>query len=178
MAERRGAVCGARIQHAAVVRVDVVLGRAVQQYVEVRADVQMRQLQRAGQRKDKWYVLHLERLLAHRLDVRPWPRGQATRQRRVRMNVELEQMEEWVRNHRDRAVELRLDAIVELEGLARFVTGWEGNPLELVVCKLNVFASFSVKLRVSGVCLGVVRMSFLWRLRLVHGCSEAFRLDR
>jgi len=66
------------------------------------------------------------------------------------MHVELEKVEEWVVDHGDRAVELGLDAVVELERLAGFVAYGEGNPLDLVSSILYMLARFSAS-RVSDV---------------------------
>jgi hypothetical protein len=60
------------------------------------------------------------------------------------VDVELEQVEEGVVDEGDRAVELALDAIVELERVASFVADREGDPLELMVGELDMFARLSV----------------------------------
>lgn len=145
MAERARAVGNAGIQDPAVVRVDVVLGRRVQQDVHVRADVQVAVLQRAGEREHERDVLGRGRGLAHRLDVGRGPRGQAAGERRVGVDVELEQVEEGVIDHGDGAVLLLLDAVVELEGLVGLLAGGEGDPFDLVVFRvLDVLARIAV----------------------------------
>lgn len=140
VAQRAGAVGDGRVEHAAVVVVHVVLGHAVQQHVHVRADVHVAELQRAGQREDERDVLLVEQLLANDLDVRRRARGQAARERRIVVDVELEQVEEGVGDEGNRAVDLALDAVVELQRLAGFVAGREGDPLQLVVVQLDVLA--------------------------------------
>lgn len=141
--DRAGAVGSAAVEHAAVARLDVLLGPTVQQHVHVGADVHVAQLQRAGQREDQRDVLLRRRLLAHHLDVLGRARGQAARQGRVAVDVELEQVEEGVADRGDGAVQLRLDAVVELERLARLVADGEGAPLDLVGGVLDVFARFA-----------------------------------
>jgi hypothetical protein len=102
--------------------------------------VHVAELQRAGQREDERDVLLVEQLLANDLDVRRRARGQAARERRIVVDVELEQVEEGVGDEGNRAVDLALDAVVELQRLAGFVAGREGDPLQLVVVQLDVLA--------------------------------------
>jgi hypothetical protein len=52
-------------------------------------------------------------------------------------------VEEGIVDHGDGAVDLALDAVVELECLARLVAGGEGNPLNLVAGILDMLAGFS-----------------------------------
>lgn len=145
MAQRTRAIGSPGIQHAAIVRVYVVFRRRVQQHIQVRADVQVAELQGAGQREHQGYVLHLVGLLADRLDVLWRARGQAAGERRVGVDVELEEVEEGVVDHGHGAVQLFLDAVVELERLVGLFAGGEGDPLDLVVFGvLDVFACFSV----------------------------------
>lgn len=144
VAQRARAVGGAAVEHAAVVGVDVVLGGAVQQHVHVRADVHVAALQRAGEREHERHELLRRRRLADDLDVRRRARGQAAGEGRVAVDVELEQVEEGVVDDGDGAVQLRLDAVVELEGLARLVAAREGDPLDLVFGVLDVLARFSI----------------------------------
>jgi len=59
------------------------------------------------------------------------------------VHVELEQVEERVADEWDGTVELRFDAIVELERLARLFACREGCPLDFVRCILEVFARLS-----------------------------------
>ena len=59
------------------------------------------------------------------------------------MDVELEEMEEGVVDEGDCAVDFALVAVVELEGFAGFVAGWEGGPFEVVGGVFEVFACFS-----------------------------------
>lgn len=133
MAERTGAVGDARVQHATVVRVDVVLGGAVQQHVEMGADVHVARLQGAREREHEGDVLLLLGVLADVLDVRRRAGGQAAGERGVGVDVELEEVEERVRHHADRAVHLGLDAVVELERFFGLVALGEGDPFDLVV---------------------------------------------
>lgn len=143
MAQRAGAVRNGRVEHAAVVAVHVVLGHAVQQHVHVRADVHVAELQRAGQGEYQRDVLLLGQLLANDLDVRRRAGGQAARERRIVVDVELEQVEEGVGDEGDGAIDLAFDAVVELQGLAGFVARWEGDPLQLVVGQFDVFAGIT-----------------------------------
>lgn len=140
VAERAGAVRDGRVEDAAVVVVRVVLGHAVQQHVHVGADVHVAQLQGAGEGEDEGDVLLRGQLLADDLDVGGRAGGQAAGERRVVVDVELEQVEEGVGDEGDGAVELRLDAVLELQRLAGLVAGREGDPLQLVVGQLDVFA--------------------------------------
>lgn len=140
MAQRTRAVGHGGIEHAAVVVMRVMLRHAVQQHVHVRADVQVAELQGARQREDQGDVLLLGQLLANDLDVGGRTGGQAARQRRIVVDVELEQVEEGIRDQRDGAVELALDAVLELQRLAGFVAGREGDPLQLVVGQFDVLA--------------------------------------
>lgn len=133
VAQRTGAIRNGRVEDAAVVVMRVVFGHAVQQHVHVRADVHVTELQRAGQGEDERDVLLLGQLLANDLDVGGRTGGQAARERRVVVDVELEQVEEGVGDEGDGAVELALDAVLELQRLAGFIAGREGNPLQLVV---------------------------------------------
>lgn len=143
MAQRTGAVGDARVEDAAVVRADVVLGRAVQQHVHVRADMQVAHLQRAGERKHERHVLLLRQLLAHDFNVRLRSRGQPTRQRRVAVDVELEQVEEGVVDKGNGAVDFALDAVVELERLACLVAYREWRPDDFVFFVGEMFTRFS-----------------------------------
>jgi hypothetical protein len=59
-------------------------------------------------------------------------RRNAARQRGVIVNVEFEEMEEFVGHEVDGAVYIALDAEVEFEGAASLVAGGEGDVLELV----------------------------------------------
>ena len=137
------------VEDPAVVGVDVLLGRRVQQDVHVGADVHVAQLQRARQREDERHVLLLGRLKPDDFDVRRRPRGQPAGQGRVGVDVELEQVEEGVRDHGYRAVFLLLDAVREGERGVGFVARREGDPLDLVrrrVWERDVLACFSVGL--------------------------------
>lgn len=118
----------------------VVLRHAVQQHIHVRADVHVAELQRAGQGEYQRDVLLLGQLLANDLDVGGRPGGQAARERRVVVDVEFEQVEEGVGDERDGAVEFALDAVLELQRLAGFVAGREGDPLQLVVGQFDMLA--------------------------------------
>lgn len=60
------------------------------------------------------------------------------------MDVELEKVEEGVVYEGDGAVDLALDAVVEFQGAVGLVAGGEGDPLDLVVVRLDVFARLTV----------------------------------
>lgn len=60
------------------------------------------------------------------------------------MDVELEEMEEGVVDERDGAVDLALDAVVELERVVGLFTDGEGDELELVIFPFNVLARFPI----------------------------------
>lgn len=167
VAQRAGAVGDGRVEHAAVVVVHVVLGHAVQQDVHVRADVHVAELQRAGQREDERDVLLVGQLLANDLDVRRRAGGQAARERRIVVDVELEQVEEGVGDEGDRAVDLALDAVLELQRLAGLVAGREGDPLQLVVSQLDVFAGVT---RVLESASGFIFHLLLLRLTSSGSC--------
>jgi hypothetical protein len=140
VAQRAGAVGDGRVEYAAVMVVHVVLGHAVQQNIHVRADVHVAELQRAGEGEYQRDVLLLRQPLANDLDVRRGAGGQAARERRIVVDVELEQVEEGVGDEGDGAIDLALDAVVELQRLSGLVAGREGDPLQLVVGQFDVFA--------------------------------------
>ncbi len=139
-AVRRGAVENPRI-----VEVAVVLRGAVQEHVHVRADVHVAELERPGQRKDQRDILGDVVLAAHGLGVRRRSLGEAAGQRGVAVDVELEEVEERIRHHVNRAILLALDAVVELERLARLVADGKGDPLDLVRRVLDVLARLATK---------------------------------
>jgi len=112
--QRARAVGGAAVEDAAVVRMNVVLGRAVQQHVEMGADMHVAQLERTGQRDDERDVLADRLVASDSVGVRGRARREPARERRVGMDVELEQMEEWVGDDGDGAVNFPLDAVLEL----------------------------------------------------------------
>jgi hypothetical protein len=113
----------------------------------VGADVHVAQLQGAGEGEDEGDVLLLGQLLADDLDVGGRAGGQAAGQGRVVVDVELEQVEEGVGDEGDGAVELRLDAVLELQRLAGFVARRERDPLQLVVGQLDVLARVTARTR-------------------------------
>jgi len=143
--ERARAVGGGAVDDAAVLLVDVVLGHAVQQHVEPGAHVHVAQLEGAGQREHERDVLLLPPLVPLGR-VRERPGGDPAGERRVGVQVELEQVVQGVVDGRDGAFNLALDAVAELERAARLVARREGNPLELVcgLVQFNVLACFSV----------------------------------
>lgn len=104
----------------------------------------MAQLESTGQREDQRDVLPLGGLLPNGLDVRRRTAREPAGQRRIGVDVELEQVEKGVGDHGDRAVDLGLDAVVELERVTRLVADREGDPLYLVVLELDVLAGFSI----------------------------------
>ena len=59
------------------------------------------------------------------------------------MNIEFEEMEEFVRDKINCAVYFALNAEEEFERSACLVAGWEGDILELATGVGYVFASFS-----------------------------------
>ena len=59
------------------------------------------------------------------------------------MDVEFEEMEEWVGDGVYGAVHLALNPIPQFERGVGFGTGWEGYVLEVMLGVLDVFASFS-----------------------------------
>lgn len=151
VAERTGAVRNARVQHAAVVRMDMVLGGAVQKHVQVRADVHVARLQGTREREDKRDVLLLLGLFADILKMWRWAGGQTAGERGVGVDVELEEVEEGVGHHSNRAVHLSLDAVMELEGFLRFVALGEGDPFDLMAFGvLDVFTRFAAAICVLG----------------------------
>lgn len=125
-----------------------MLRRAVQQNVEVRADVHMAGLQGACEREHERNVLLLLGLFTNIFQVRWRTGGKAAGERGVGVDVELEEMEEGIGHHADCAVYLGLDAVVKLEGLFRLVALGEGDPFDLVVVRvLDVFARFTAAKR-------------------------------
>ena len=70
-------------------------------------------------------------------------RGEPAGQRRVRVDVELEQVEEGVVDKGDRTVKFAFDAVVKFERAACLIADGERDPLELMVGELDVFACFS-----------------------------------
>lgn len=174
VAQRTRAIGNARVQHPAVVRVDVVFRCAVQQHVHVGADVHVARLQGPRERKDQGDVLLLDGRLADVLEVRRRARGEAAGQGGVGVDVELEQVEERVRDHRDGAVEFPLDAVVEFEGLFGLVAHGEGDPLDLVV--LGIFYVFAGLASLGQ--QSVPSMICGARMRRRTGRSEARALSR
>ncbi len=143
MTERTGAVGSAAVEHAAIMGVDVVFRGAVEEHVEMGADVHVAALEGAGEGEDEGDKLGFDGLLADKLDVGGGPRGETAGEGRVAVDVELEEVEEGVVDEGDGAVELGLDAVVELEGPAGLVADGEGNPLDLVASVLDVFTRLS-----------------------------------
>lgn len=151
MAHGAGTVRNSRVEHARVVVVDMVLGDRVQQHIHVRANVHVAQLQGAGHGKHERHVFLLGRRLADDGNLGARTGRQAARERRVVVDVELEEVEEGVRHHGDGAVDFAFDAVVEFERAVGFLAGWKRDPLELVVF-LNVFAGFSAEGLLEGCC--------------------------
>lgn len=121
----------------------MVFRRAVQQNIHVCADMDVAQLQRAGEGKNKRDVFARGGFLADDFDFCGWPRRNAAGQRRIGVDVEFEEMEEGVVNHGDCAVDFAFFTVVELEGSACFVAGRKGFPFNLVLFVFEVFACFS-----------------------------------
>ncbi|KAI6767387.1 hypothetical protein HG530_005396 [Fusarium avenaceum] len=118
----------------------------MQQDVHVRADMDVAQLQRTSESKDKRDVFACRQLLAYDFDLGCWTGGDAARQGRIGVNVEFEEVEEGVVDHGDSAVDLAFSAVVELERAAGLVAHGEGLPFDLVLFVLNMLARFSVLL--------------------------------
>lgn len=116
---------------------------AVQEDIEMGADMQMAKLQSAGQGKHERYILLLIRLLADHLNMGRRPSRKTTSKGRVAVDVEFQQMEKRVVYHRDSTVHLVFDAVTELERLAGLVAGWKRDPLDLVLGILDMFAGLS-----------------------------------
>ena len=104
VAERARAVCSTTVKHAAIVGVDVVFRGAVEQHIEMSADVHVTELESAGEGEDEGYVLGLDGLLADQLDVRGRSCGEAACEGGVAVDVELEEVEEGVVDDGDGAV--------------------------------------------------------------------------
>lgn len=121
----------------------VVLRGAVQEHVHVCADVHMAQLQCARHREHKRDVFLWWRFFANNLNVVFRPGGQSTRERRIAVDVELEEVEEGIADEWDGAIDLALGAVGELQRLFGLFADWEGDPFELVGVVLDVFACFS-----------------------------------
>lgn len=122
----------------------MVLRRAMQQNVHVRADVHVAQLQGTCHGEDKRDVLALRELLADDLDMRCRPRGQTAGEGRIAVDVELEEVEEGVADEGDGAVDFALGAVVEFKRAAGFVAEREGDPLDFVLFVFDVFTSFTI----------------------------------
>lgn len=67
----------------------------------------------------------------------------ATCERRVVVDVEFEEVEEFVCDKVNRTIDFLLDAEEEFEGAVGFVAGWEGDVLQLAAGVGYVFACFA-----------------------------------
>jgi hypothetical protein len=103
----------------------------------------MAHLQGARKREYKGNIFLFCGSLADCLDVWWRARGQPAGEGRVAVDVELEEVEEGVGDGGDGAVLFGFDAVVELKRLGCLVADWEGDPLDLVRCVLDVLARFS-----------------------------------
>ncbi|KAG4217119.1 hypothetical protein PC116_g34400 [Phytophthora cactorum] len=65
------------------------------------------------------------------------------------MDIELQQMEKRVVYHGDGAVHFAFDAVTEFERFASLIADWEGDPLDLVLGILNMFAGLPEDIGVS-----------------------------
>lgn len=74
--------------------------------------------------------------------------GYAAREGRIVVDVELEEVEEWVVDEVECAVDLLFDAEEEFEGPAGFVAGGEGDVGELAGGVGDVFARVAVQTRI------------------------------
>lgn len=106
MREGRDAVRGAGVDDAAVVGVEVVFWGAVEEEVEVRGDVQVGELEGAGQGEDQGDEFFGGRGRGAGVDVRWGPGGDAAGEGGVVVDVELEEVEEGVGYEGNRAVEI------------------------------------------------------------------------
>lgn len=130
----------------------------VNQHVHARSDVQVAQLQSAGQGNYHGSVNIAQAALTVRLFCRPFLefilqsagrerfRRYAAGQWRIVVDVELEQMEERVVDKVDRAVDLLFHAEEELERTAGFVARWEGDVGQLACSVGDVLAGITDRL--------------------------------
>lgn len=144
VAQRTRAVGNCRVEGSAVVVMQVVLWQRVQQDVEMRANMHVAKLELARERKYERDVLLGRRLLVDNGRMASRARGDAARERRIAVNVELEEMVEGVGDEGDGAVDFALDAVVEAQRLACLLAHGEVDPLHLVVILFDVLAGFSV----------------------------------
>lgn len=154
VAERAGTIRNARVEHPTVVLANVVLGRAVQQHIQVRANVHVARLEGPRKRKHEGNVLLRREFFAHVLDLRRRPHGQSAGQRGVRVDVELEQVEKGIRDHGDGAIDFAFEAVVKFEGFLGLLAHGEGDPFDFVALGVfNVLARFS-RGRMEGMLVG------------------------
>lgn len=113
------------------------------------ADVHVAQLQRTRHGEDEGDVLALGELLADDLDVLRRARGQTARERRIAVDVELEQVEERVADEVDGAVDFTFGTVVEFEGSAGFVADGKGDPLDLMFLVFDMFARFTTTIQLA-----------------------------
>lgn len=150
MAQWACAIRRSGIEDTRVVGSGVVLRHAVQEHIHVRADVQVAQLESAGEGEDERDVFLHVGLLADGLDVGRGSGWETAGERCVVVDEELEEVEERVGYHRDGAVDFAFVAVLELEGLVGFFAGGEGDPFDFVVGVFNVFACFAGELLASA----------------------------
>jgi len=128
------------------------LRRRVHQHVHARSNVQVTELQRTSQRNDHWRVNVTQTALAIGIlrcsllefifQCAGWEglRGYAAGQRSVVVDVELQQVEEWVVDKVDCAVDVLLYAEEKLEWSAGFIASREWNVGKLACSVGDVLA--------------------------------------
>jgi hypothetical protein len=89
--------------------------------------MQMAELQRPSQGEDEGYIFLLLGRLADDGDGGGRARGKTAGQWCVVVDVEFEEMEEWVGDWGDGAVDVGLDAVLQLERETGLVACREGN---------------------------------------------------
>lgn len=121
----------------------VVLRHAVQEHVHVRANVQVAQLEGAGEGEDERDVFLHVGLLADGLNVRRGSGWETAGERCVVVDEELEEVKEWIGDHGDGAIDFAFVSVLKLEGLVGFFAGGEGDPFDFVIGVFNMFACFA-----------------------------------
>lgn len=160
-------------------------GRRVHQHVHARGDVQVAQLQRTRQRDHHGRINIAQTALAVRLFRRALLElilqsagreglgGYAAGERRVVVDVELEQVEERVVDEVDRAVDLLLHAEEELQRPAGLVACREGDVGELACGVGDVLARVTDRFvnasSFSSIVSGVIGKTYIVRFKQLTG---------